>query len=91
MTLSSNQNIDKTTSVILFFFKADFVLDTTEHIICKNGELGISCNIIMSERVLYGRKKFLGQGKNLLICFFNFLFIEFSDLGYCKITPEYSC
>ena len=35
------------------FVKACFVLDTTEHIICKNGEFGISCNIDMSERVLY--------------------------------------
>ena len=40
------------------FLKAGFVLDTTEHIICKNGELGISCNIVKRERVLYGGKKF---------------------------------
>ena len=46
--------------VTLFFLKACFVLDTiaTEHIICKNEELGISCNIGMSERVLYGGKQF---------------------------------
>jgi hypothetical protein len=47
------------------FLKACFVLDTTEHIICKNGELGISCNIVMRERVfVVWRKKILGE--NLL-------------------------
>jgi hypothetical protein len=37
-----------------------------EHIIYKNGELGISCNIVMSKRVLYGGTKLYGQGENLL-------------------------
>jgi hypothetical protein len=47
------------------FLKACFVLDTTEHIICKNGELGIYCNIVMRERVfVVWRKTFLGE--NLL-------------------------
>jgi len=49
--------------------KTFFVLDTKKHIICKNGELGISCNIVMSERVLYGGKRFYGQG-----IFFSFFF-----------------
>jgi len=42
----------------LIFLKACFVLDTTDHIILKNGELGISCNIVMSERMLYEGKQF---------------------------------
>jgi hypothetical protein len=37
--LSLNQNIDKTNLSDPIFLKACFVLDTTEHIICKNGEL----------------------------------------------------
>jgi hypothetical protein len=40
--LSPNQNIDKTTLMTLFFEKVCFVIDTTEHIIWKNGEHGIS-------------------------------------------------
>ena len=52
------KNIDKTTSETQLFKKACFVLDTTEHIICKHGELIISCIIAMSEKMLYGGNKF---------------------------------
>ena len=45
--------IDILTSVALFFKKTCFILYTTENIISKNGELGISGNIVMSERLLY--------------------------------------
>ena len=55
------KNIVKTTPVTTFFKKACFVLDTTEHIICKHGELFISCIIVMSKK-FYMEEKILGPG-----------------------------
>jgi hypothetical protein len=44
--LSPNQNIDKTTLMTLFFGKVCFVIDTTEHIILKNGEHDMSSIVL---------------------------------------------
>jgi hypothetical protein len=71
------------------FLKACFVLDTTEHIIYKNGELGISCNIVMSKRVLYGGTKLYGQGENLLF-FIIIFFLSFPISDIAKILQSIS-
>jgi hypothetical protein len=56
--LSSNQTIEKNSLGDPMFLKTCFVLDTTDQIIFKNGELGISFNIVISESMLHEGNKF---------------------------------
>jgi len=66
-----------------------FVLDTTEHIICKNGELGIFCNIDMSERVLYEGKKILGPGwKSAMLVFLSQVLQNYFRVFLLALTFE---